>query len=694
MGSHIKANVGSNLKVYDAKVSARTRLYLLKTIGSKLAFKPERYKKFRSTVFGPWLDIRTQEHDNHLINYLLQHQINVKDPSTDIPFIFDIGPNTIEFGRREFCLVTGFLFGDCSLDNLKGVNSGFRERVFSEKSSVKGLDLNKLLNNHTEFNKLLDDDDVRICLLLALDFVFMGFELRHVIANELLGLVDDLSAWNDFPWGEYMWIKLHKRGFVVAFKIWLLETYFNSKTWWLEEKNVIPKAVTWSDGTPFLKNGYDRLFQVRNRLRTLTLSSDEMKQKWWRLSLEYFHNVSKASTSSDGPSKKKKSRVKHKSVVSHTHVRTEFHREVDVRTNVHHDVDEGLSVPNVHHDVEEGLSVPELSKKIFDMQRDFQSRITAVEQFVNHHKTFDSHVTNVFSNSMEFDHHDFGSLTENPHNRVALMKKITDMEVEFQRRITSIEDFLKIPRSPNLEKTSNVAAECMSVDKNTSNVAAECMFVDKNVCLFMCVDSSVKTSCATDINANNVHNDSMDFDHDPKVVEQNEFDQNVADKNLIHDFDQTVEWENLVNDEALEELQLSGPNFIVEEHQQVSSKNCEVPLAGAKKIAVDALMKIINFDIPKESPIQPMVIETPVEGCKSGETSKSMIFETQLHTCNSVEEANDAKVLILVGLNPFKTPLKKVHPLFIHRKLLYSPHVSDLADSDLSPIFSNIKEHQ
>ncbi|GJZ82726.1 phospholipase-like protein [Tanacetum coccineum] len=273
MGSRIKANVGSSLKVYDAKVSARTRLYLLKTIGSKLAFKLECYKKFRSIVFVSWLDIRTQEHDNHLINYLLQHQRNVKDPSTDIPFIFDIGLNTIEFGRREFCLVTRLLFGDCLLDHFKGVKSCFRERVFPEKSNVKGLDLNKILNNHTEFNKLLDDDDVRVCLLLALDFVFMGFEIRHVIANELLGLVDDLSAWNDFPWGEYMWIEHHKRvynndskyreghlkklttmgptfmptytlqGFVFAFKIWLLETYPNSKIWWIEEKNVIPRAV-------------------------------------------------------------------------------------------------------------------------------------------------------------------------------------------------------------------------------------------------------------------------------------------------------------------------------------------------------------------------------------------------------------------------------------------------------------------
>ncbi|GKD69509.1 hypothetical protein Tco_1323599 [Tanacetum coccineum] len=144
------------------------------------------------------------------------------------------------------------------------------------------------------------------------------------------------------------------------------------------------------------------------------------------------------------------------------------------------------------------------------MQRDFQSRITTVEQFVNHHK-------------------DFGSLTENPHNRAALIKKITDMEVEFQRRITSIEDFLKIPRSTNLEKTSNVVAECIH-----------------RVDLMLRLE--IKSLCALIVLLRpHVHNDSMDFDHDPK---QNEFDQSVADKILIHDFDQTVEWENLVNDDV------------------------------------------------------------------------------------------------------------------------------------------------
>nr|GEY22580.1 ulp1 protease family, C-terminal catalytic domain-containing protein [Tanacetum cinerariifolium] len=123
--------------------------------------KPEHYKKFRSTVFGLWLDIRTQEHDNHLINYFLQHQRYVKDPSTDIPYIFDIGQHTLEFGRREFCLVTGFYFGKGCLDNLSKGRYGFGDCVFPGVARFKGPKVYKLLNSQTNFNNLLDDHDVR-----------------------------------------------------------------------------------------------------------------------------------------------------------------------------------------------------------------------------------------------------------------------------------------------------------------------------------------------------------------------------------------------------------------------------------------------------------------------------------------------------------------------------------------------------
>ncbi|GKA01775.1 ulp1 protease family, C-terminal catalytic domain-containing protein [Tanacetum coccineum] len=282
----------------------------------------------------------------------------------------------------------------------------------------------------------------------------MGYELRHIIANEVLNLVDDFSAWNNFSWGEHMWIELHKRGFVFAFKIWLLETFLISKTWCLKEKDVIPRAVAWSNETLFFKDDYDRLF--------------------------------------------------HASIIGS-----------------------------------------------------------------------DSPVNNVFSNTIEFDHDaTFISFMENPHNRFALMKKITDMEVEFPSRITSIEEYLKFSTSHNVEKTSNVVAECMSVDQNPS-CGSDVKAGNKES---VYVDCFVKISCATDVNAKNLDNDSMDVDHDPKVIEQ-----------------QYVE------------PHLLGPNFIHEEDHKASSKNLELLLEGDELFEVQTLMKIIDFDIPKEVDVNPII---------------------------------------------------------------------------------------
>ncbi|GKE36105.1 hypothetical protein Tco_1455427, partial [Tanacetum coccineum] len=287
------------------------------------------------------------------------------------------------------------------LDNLSKGRSGFRDRVFPGVARVKGTEFYKLLNSQTDFNNLLDDDVVRVCLMLALDFVFMGFELRHVISKEVLNLVD--------------------------------------------QHGIISLRVS----------TFRQSFTIGTRLITLTPSSDEMNKPWWKSSLEYFQNVSNASTSSHAPSKKKKSRFKRKVV------RTEVSREVHVLTEVIHEVHVRT---DVHHYVDEGLSVQDLVKKIGDMQWEFQSRITAVEQYVNQHKTSstanDSPVDNVFSDTSDVDPNSFSRFIENPVDRAALINKITDMRVDFQRRITTIEQYLKISTSSNVEKTSNVLYGC------------------------------------------------------------------------------------------------------------------------------------------------------------------------------------------------------------------------------------------
>ncbi|GJW65962.1 phospholipase-like protein [Tanacetum coccineum] len=96
-------------EIFEAKISVRSKLRYLQKIKSKLQPFPNRYMMFRDSVFGPWLNLKDFSNDNHMLNYVLQHQVHVKEFSADCPpILFKISNHYHHFGREEFCLVTGF----------------------------------------------------------------------------------------------------------------------------------------------------------------------------------------------------------------------------------------------------------------------------------------------------------------------------------------------------------------------------------------------------------------------------------------------------------------------------------------------------------------------------------------------------------------------------------------------------------
>ncbi|GJZ51586.1 hypothetical protein Tco_0606101 [Tanacetum coccineum] len=64
-----------SIQLYDVKVVVRSALKLLPEIKCLLSSNPNRLNLFRRTVFGPWLDLPSHYNDNHLMHYVLQHQI-------------------------------------------------------------------------------------------------------------------------------------------------------------------------------------------------------------------------------------------------------------------------------------------------------------------------------------------------------------------------------------------------------------------------------------------------------------------------------------------------------------------------------------------------------------------------------------------------------------------------------------------
>ncbi|GJT97554.1 phospholipase-like protein [Tanacetum coccineum] len=142
------------------------------------------------------------------------------------------------------------------------------------------------------------------------EFIFIGREEFLNALLHILTLVEDLFAWDAYPWGEYMWkyfyqwtlnvvpkhvemhIKLKNQsgkkmatynlnGFVWALKIWILESYPNSMLWWSKQPDIIPRGLAWSNFKKFEKTDYHCLFGQ------LTPTNKELKEPWLIRSLSY-----------------------------------------------------------------------------------------------------------------------------------------------------------------------------------------------------------------------------------------------------------------------------------------------------------------------------------------------------------------------------------------------------------------------
>nr|GEW47461.1 putative ribonuclease H-like domain-containing protein [Tanacetum cinerariifolium] len=83
----------------------------------------------------------------------------ISKPFTNQPFIFDIDGRTLEYGREDFCLITGFRFGKVNLDLDEEDHFEFRMRVFPKIENLKGEHLLELVYKDVKFAKL-DDEDV------------------------------------------------------------------------------------------------------------------------------------------------------------------------------------------------------------------------------------------------------------------------------------------------------------------------------------------------------------------------------------------------------------------------------------------------------------------------------------------------------------------------------------------------------
>nr|GEV43642.1 phospholipase-like protein [Tanacetum cinerariifolium] len=105
--------------------------------------------------------------------------------------------------RPEFSLIIGMRFGTISFCSYTSTDLKFHNKVFSHKVGlvVTNLDVLGVIEDEVMFGNLCDEDSVCLCLILALEVIFMGRLLTCPVDDSLFGLIENLEAWNVFPWG-------------------------------------------------------------------------------------------------------------------------------------------------------------------------------------------------------------------------------------------------------------------------------------------------------------------------------------------------------------------------------------------------------------------------------------------------------------------------------------------------------------
>ncbi|GJU72204.1 hypothetical protein Tco_1263609 [Tanacetum coccineum] len=118
------------------------------------------------------------------------------DENENVPLYYYITDNIkIQFGREEFCLVTGLRFG---VENLADYNDGelpipFRRRVFPSSldgEHITGNMVFRIIEDEL-FDRLHDDDAVSLCCLGILQLVLLGVEGKRRIPDWMLRLAND-----------------------------------------------------------------------------------------------------------------------------------------------------------------------------------------------------------------------------------------------------------------------------------------------------------------------------------------------------------------------------------------------------------------------------------------------------------------------------------------------------------------------
>ncbi|KAK2642483.1 hypothetical protein Ddye_024246 [Dipteronia dyeriana] len=265
---------------YEAKVTCHSHWRTIEMIRNRLS--PQQLKTFEEMCFGHFLRVHNLQFSGQLCHHLLLREVDIKGASTHEMW-FLIGSDLIRFSKVEFGLVTGLKFGK-NKESFHQISKRLGERIrLTHFNGAKKIFVENLEAYYIGYvsKDEKDDEILKLALLLFLEVTLLGKDKRTQIDYFCMQLVDDLYAFDEFPWGSFIFARSihslsncckgradrfkerreknpkHKEeryniyGFIFAFQVWAFEAIFSlmAKKHAVRVSKDIPRILSWEAST-------------------------------------------------------------------------------------------------------------------------------------------------------------------------------------------------------------------------------------------------------------------------------------------------------------------------------------------------------------------------------------------------------------------------------------------------------------
>ncbi|KAI5313107.1 hypothetical protein L3X38_042281 [Prunus dulcis] len=266
----------------------------------RVKLSAEQLEQFKTSCFGHLLNIDKIQISGQIVHGVVLRRVagqGVKDLDA---LSFLIGCDVAQFTRQDFCLITWLRFGE-----VPEVSSGESDEIRLQKRYFiyEGITCNALKE---AFLRCTEEDDIyKLALVYFAELVFLGRDKHLNINLNYLTLVEDLDAFNRYPWGSVFFDKTQDSLFsaptkyVKSFeneegrgkgksKIWVYElipTMADLNYCKVVDPTAVPRILRWRTTTsvPEMRKLKNYFFQSKEsvQLRALCPSEDEMRQPYW-----------------------------------------------------------------------------------------------------------------------------------------------------------------------------------------------------------------------------------------------------------------------------------------------------------------------------------------------------------------------------------------------------------------------------